>query len=356
MEKGILVHLSTQNPSMKTRGTGILVVLIIVGILYFIVGTDRTPQQPLDIVFYNVENLFDTIDDPATWDEDFTPDSTKKWTQGRYVKKLKDLSKVISSVSLNGLPEVIGLCEIENRSVVEELFQTDSLLRIKYRVIHEESPDKRGIDVALVYDPNRMVELYHEAITYGFSFSPETTTRDILYAKFLAKKDTLHFFVNHWPSRRGGVEKSEPKRLKAATVLRSRIDSILIRNKKAKIIAMGDFNDHPDNRSMTEVMNCEPGANQYLTNLVYHLHEDGNGTYNYKGEWGMLDQFIVSDEVLKESNGFYSTDTSAYIFNDDRVLFKAEGKEAVPNRTYGGPNYYGGYSDHLPIGMTLDHR
>jgi len=315
---------------------------------------DRSGQ--LDVVFYNVENLFDIEDNPLTFDDAFTPDSTKNWTLERYQKKLNDLAAVIASVSRDGLPEAIGLCEIENRMVVEELFATDSLARRKYVVVHEESPDKRGIDVAFVYDSEVMQELFHERMRYDFSFEPETTTRDILYVKTLTKKDTLHFFVNHWPSRRGGQEASEPKRLKAATVLRTKIDSILLKNQDAKIIAMGDFNDYPNNRSMTEVMNCEPGANQQLSNLTFENHENGEGTYNYRGEWGMLDQFIVSDGLLKATAGLGTNDTADFVFKVDWLLYKDGKKESVPNKTYGGPNYYGGYSDHLAIGLTLEVR
>lgn len=325
---------------------GILILIFGMYYLIFILGGEK--KQPIDVVFYNVENLFDIEDDPLTFDDEFTPDSTKQWTEERYQKKLKDLSKVIYSVPKNGYPEVIGVCEVENRKVVEDLFKTDSLINRKYAIVHEESPDKRGIDVALAYDSDVMSELYHRAFRYNFSFEPETTTRDILYVKLLADKDTLHFFVNHWPSRRGGQEASEPKRLKAATVLRTQIDSILLKDENAKIIAMGDFNDYPNNNSMTEVMNCEPGAGQFLTNLTYSLHENGFGTYNYKGEWGMLDQFIVSDAVSTTLS-----DSAAYIFKEDWMLYKDGDREAVPSKTYGGPNYYGGYSDHLPIGLTI---
>ena len=152
----------------------------------------------------------------------------------------------------------------------------------------------------------------------------------------------------------GLQEASEPKRIKAATMLRTKMDSILLKNHNAKIIAMGDFNDYPNNRSMTEIMNCEPEANQRLTNLTYNFHESGLGTYNYKGEWGMLDQFIVSDGLLYSAAGYATSDSSAAIFKKDWLLyFPDNGGEPSPSRTYGGPNYYGGYSDHLPIRLTL---
>lgn len=310
-------------------------------------------RKPIEVVFYNVENLFDTVDDTLTLDDEFLPDSAKQWTQERYQKKLTDLAKVLTSISVDDLPELVGLCEVENRQVVEDLFRTDSLGKVKFNVIHEESPDARGIDVALAYDADVLQELYHEKIRYSFSFEPETTTRDILYVKLLSGNDTIHVFVNHWPSRRGGQEASEPKRLKAATVLRTKIDSVLLKDRNAKIVAMGDFNDYPNNRSMTEVMNCEPGAKQMLTNLTYGFHQNGLGTYNYRGEWGMLDQFIVSDGLLLAKEGYAVNDSSATVYKEDWLLYFPENGEPSPNRTYGGSNYYGGYSDHLPIRLIL---
>lgn len=331
----------------------IVLAIVSAAIAYYFLSVKTGPDKTIEVVFYNVENLFDTVEDTTILDDEFLPDSAKNWTLERYNKKLVDLAKVLTAISQDGLPEVVGVCEVENRQVVEDLFGTDSLGKGKFKIIHEDSPDARGIDVALAYNSELLSELYHEKIRYSFSFEPETTTRDILYAKLLSCGDTLHFFVNHWPSRRGGQEASEPKRLKAATVLRTKIDSILLRDQKAKIIAMGDFNDYPNNRSMTEVMNCEPGANQRLTNLTYNFHENGVGTYNYKGEWGMLDQFIVSDGLLYSSEGCATSDSSAIVFKEDWMLFFPESGEPSPSKTYGGPNYYGGYSDHLPIRLTL---
>lgn len=313
----------------------------------------QAQKQPLEVVFYNVENLYDTFDDPLIDDNEFLPDSANKWTMDRYQKKLVDLAKVLKVTSQDGLPEVIGLCEIENRRVVEELMATAPLNEAKWKVVHEESPDKRGIDVALAYNPSRLKELHHEKIRFSFDQDPETTTRDILYVKFLSRKDTLHFFVNHWPSRRGGQGPSESKRLKAANMLLGKTDSILAIHPKAKIIVMGDFNDYPNNRSMTEVLNCAPTSNGKLTNLTHSFHEQGFGTYNYKGEWGMLDQFIVSNGLLSASKGYFTTPTTVSIVKEEWMLFKEEGKESAPSKTYGGPNYYGGYSDHLPIRMTI---
>jgi predicted extracellular nuclease len=310
-------------------------------------------DPPVTVVFYNVENLFDTIDSPAVNDLDFTPQGKNVWTAQRYAKKLKDLAKVLSEAHGPELPSVIGLCEVENRQVVEDLLRTDKLKKGKYKVVHQDSPDARGIDVAFAYRASSMVLLHHEAISYSFDFEPKTTTRDILYVKTLAGADTLHFFVNHWPSRRGGQEASEPKRLIPANIIRQRSDSLMGIDASARIIIMGDFNDYPDSRTMTEVLRSVPGSNSGLTNLTYHFHKSGKGTYNYKGEWGMLDQFIVSDALRNAKSGLTVTDSSAAIFGPDWLLYTDKEGNKSPSRTYGGPNYYGGYSDHLPIVLTL---
>ena len=200
-------------------------------------------EPAITIVFYNVENLFDTIDTPDVIDEDFTPTGKLNWNASRYQKKLKDLVKVLSSASGSSYPAAIGLCEIENRAVVEDLMKTAEFNKMNYRVVHEESADDRGIDVAFAYNPKVMSELYHEKMRVRFDFDSKAKTRDILYVKTLAGKDSLHFFVNHWPSRREGQEESEKRRLVPAQMLRAKSDSLRKVNPKAKIIIMGDFND-----------------------------------------------------------------------------------------------------------------
>lgn len=333
----------------------ILTTLIITSAFAFRAAVRKDP--PTKVVFYNVENLFDTIDTPDVLDEDFTPDGKLKWSAQRYSKKLNDLAQVIAETSSPDLPMAFGLCEVENRKVVEDLVSTGPLKRIPYKVVHEDSRDARGIDVAFAYDPSRMRELGHEAIRFQFDFEPENLTRDILYVKTLSGKDTLHFFVNHWPSRREGQEQSEPRRLVPASIVRQRCDSIMARDRGARIIIMGDFNDHPDNRTMTEVLRSVPGSGSGLTNLAHRLHASGKGSYNYKGDWGMLDQFIVSDALLQAKGGLSVNDTSASVFSPEFLLFtNPKTGEKSPSKTYGGEKYFGGYSDHLPIVLQLHNR
>lgn len=314
--------------------------------------------KAFDVVFYNVENLFDTINHPVKNDDEFTPGSTKKWTSPRYQEKLKKLSLVLANDGKDQLPSVIGLCEVENRSVVKDLMKTDKLRKGKYKIIHFESPDFRGIDVAFAYRKKHLKILEQRPIKVELGDTTRTT-RDILYVKGLAyKKDTVHFLVNHWPSRYGGQMESEPNRLRAAYILRVEVSRLQKLNPNAKIVIMGDFNDYPTDKSMTEIMGAfaEPQIHRPsdLCNLLGNAHDNGMGSYSYKGQWGMLDQIIISYPLLNATTGLTATFECASVIKEDFMLYtnKKTGKQS-PNRTYGGPRYYGGYSDHLPVRARL---
>ncbi len=331
-------------------------------ILFIFCCITASAQQKLTsdnsfVVFsYNVENLFDTINAPDKDDEDFLPDGKQKWTSKRYLKKLEQLSKVIAAPNEKNLPAVIGLYEIENKKVVEDLAATAKLKKGKYGVVHYESPDKRGIDVAMLYRKNKFTVLSSKKLFVKLPVEPPYPTRDILYVKGVAEKnDTLHFFFNHWPSRRSGEEESEKNRIAAASVLRHSVDSIFKSNPHAKIIAMGDFNDYPTNKSIYETLRADTlpiiSSAQALYNLCYELQKKGEGTFYYKKEWDILDQFIVSYPVM---NGGGLHTHSAKILKENWMIYtNKETQESKPNSTYGGERYYGGYSDHLPIYMEL---
>jgi predicted extracellular nuclease len=311
------------------------------------------------IISYNVENLFDTINNPQKEDDEFLPTSKKGWNTDRYEKKIKDLSLVIKSINKNELPEIVGLVEVENRKVVEDLVNSRHLKEGGYGIVHEESPDARGIDVALVYRKSEFKYLLHEKITVKFDFEPETTTRDILYVKGqLSNNEKLHVFVNHWSSRRDGMEASEPKRTHAATLLRMKVDSILKKEKDAKIVIIGDFNDEPVNKNLFEVLNATAKQpmpkNNSLYNLMYDKDLLGLGTYNFRGNWNMLDNIIVSTSLLDAKNGYRVSSDGGQIFSARWILYdNVKTGDFTPNRTYGGPNYYGGVSDHLPVFLIL---
>jgi predicted extracellular nuclease len=312
-------------------------------------------KRNLTIVFYNVENLFDTENTPGGNDAEFTPESEKKWTPERYQKKLEDISKVLASVNQKELPEIIGLCEIENRGVLNDLVKTGPLTGGGYEIAHFESPDFRGIDVALLYRPNEFKVSWSAPVKVTFVDEPNFTTRDILYVKGeTLNREEFHIFVNHWPSRIGGVEQTEPKRIAIARLLKSKIDSVQKINPEANIVVMGDMNDEPSNKSLNEILVAKSPEvkNAALVNLMYPLHQIKQGSYNYRSNWNMLDNIIVSVGLL-DNKGFQSVNKQGFIFREEWMEYKNNKGEISPNRTYGGPNYYGGVSDHFPVFFQL---
>ena len=308
------------------------------------------PCENCIVMFYNVENLFDTVDDPAIEDEEFLPEGKKQWTPVRYEAKLDSLARVISAAG--ALPIIAGLSEVENETVINDLVNRPLLAAGDYKIVHENSRDNRGIDVALIYRPAYFTYLDHQYVYVDISAMTSRPTRDILHVTgLLPGGDTLHVFVNHWPSRYGGQEQSEPRRMRAASTLRTEVDAILDANAMANILIMGDFNDYPDNISITDSLGASGNlqAEATLYNLMARMHSEGKGSYSYRGEWGFLDQIIVSKALL---NGSYpDVDTAAtQPLKKDWMLFtsKKTGDQS-PNRTYAGAKYTAGYSDHLPV-------
>lgn len=311
------------------------------------------------IAFYNVENLFDIYDDPDKNDDWFTPESETEWDEDKYEVKLEHISEAINAIHKDN-PILVGMVEIENKSVLKDLVEEDNIDEAQYKIITEDSPDERGIDVAFLYNPSYFEYKTHEAINIDFPFLEEgrkDKTRDILYVNGNLKNDDLHIFVNHWPSRREGWLESEHKRVFVAEKLRAKVDEILKDDADAKILIMGDFNDYPNNKSIKEVLGAsnkkDINADQ-LYNLAAQLHRDDKGSYMYKGDWGMLDQMIVSKGFLHPKEGVEIKRNTVNIFDEKFIMFKhPKFGTWQPNRTYSGPRYHGGYSDHLPIYITL---
>ncbi len=320
---------------------------------------EQVTDNQFTIVAYNVENLFDTIHDQNKFDEEFMPTSKKKWNTERYHAKLKKLASVIVAINKQELPELVGLIEVENRAVLQDLAAERLLLDTDYQIVHEESPDARGIDVALLYRPDEFEYIDHKKLTVTLDSVPNFKTRDILYVRGVASgSDTLHVFVNHWSSRRGGEAKSEHKRIRSAEVLKVQTDKILTQNPNAKIVIMGDMNDEPNNKSVHETLfatNNQKSDNPLeLYNLLFDKDVNGKGTYNYRGNWNMIDNMIVSQALLKDDSGYEISTDGAQIFSERFIMFEnTKTGDLTPSRTYGGPNYYGGYSDHLPIYLIL---
>lgn len=306
--------------------------------------------KEITVAFYNVENIFDTTDDPNTNDNDFTPTGKLEWTNDRYVVKLRHTAEAMKEMD-TGLPDVLGLCEIENRKVLEDLIAQPELKGYDYAIIHADSPDERGIDVALLYKKALCKEVKTEFLRVEFPENPSDRTRDILHAELQVGSENVHFFVNHWPSRSGGQEESEFKREAAARKLRAQVDAL--KSENAKIIIMGDFNDHPDNKSILDVLGASEFSGSVLYNMAAAGHRAGEGSYWYKGSWGALDQFIVSPNLLEAASG-WRTEKGDFRFVKSPVLLFTDSKGvARPNRTYVGDDYKAGYSDHLPIVMKL---
>ena len=327
--------------------------VVLIWVMASCTSVKSTLRNEFTVVSYNVENLFDVKDDPKIPDEEFLPESEKKWDNERYQKKLSDLSRVISEINPKELPEIVGLIEVENRAVLEDLLQTDPLEDQGYAIIHEESPDYRGIDVALIYRKDAFQEILYETLPVVFPDDPEFKTRDILYVTGKIRNKVTHVFVNHWPSRIGGEEKTEPKRILAASVLKAKVDQILGADSKARIIIIGDTNDEPINKSLNETLGAKaPDSGANLVNLMIPDDVAGLGTYFYNGNWNMLDNLVVSESVLK-GKGLKVENRKGYIFREDWMIYTNKNGDQTPNRTYVGSKYVGGVSDHFPVYLKL---
>jgi len=321
------------------------------------INTATVDASTIRIGFYNVENLFDTLDSPNVQDEDFTPAGKYQWNTARYEKKLVDLATVIDSLP-GALPDIMGLCEIENRSVLEDLIRTAPLNQKHYAILHQDSPDERGIDVAVLVNTDVFEVIDTTWIALPLPNKEDPFTRDILHATLRLQNDKnraidLHFFVNHWPSRSGGQEVSEPNRIFAAQQLKAEVDKVKKANPTAGIVIVGDFNDHPDNTSILNTLQAGVDELHPLYNLMWDDHANKLGSYNYKGEWGALDQFIVNREMLSAKMDWKCNEGSAIIYRPKFLLYFDKDGQSKPNRTYAGDKYVGGYSDHLPVLLEL---
>ena len=328
----------------------------------FLVGQTDSKKNFLvnTIAFYNVENLFDTINDPKTWDDDRTPKGKDKWTSIIYKKKLNNIAKVIADIGFdltNQAPSIIGLCEIENRRVLEDLIKTESLIKEDYQIIHYDSPDERGIDVAMLFKQNRFK--LSSSKTYPLYLKRKDGSRDytrdhLLVSGFL-DKDPIHFIINHWPSRSGGQMRSEPSRILAGKVNKKIIDSILQSNPKANIISMGDFNDNPSDKSIKPILYTTFKKSKIkewqLFNPMEELYRKGYGSYRYRDKWDMIDQFFLSKNLVDNKNGLFFLKAS--VFNK-KYLINPSGKyEGYPFKSFAGGKFLNGYSDHFPIYLYL---
>ncbi len=313
---------------------------------------DTGDNGSFTVAFYNTENLFDTKDDPKTKDDEYTPNSPKHWTEERYQTKINHLGDVFAAMDSN-LPDLIGLAEIENHKVVEDLNHAVPMKGIDYEIIQKNSADQRGIDVALLYNPQKF-ELIKKDFIRPISFNGGAMgKRDILHAKLQTNGETIDVFVNHWPSRGGDFEEKRKKRHAVATQLKKEVDKVKSENPDANIIIMGDFNDYPTNKSIDKILEAGITKDDKLYNLMWNLEAADKGSYCYKKDWGCLDQFIVSRNFIDDNKDYVITEDDVVIFQKPWMMYTNKKGESYPSRTYSRDKYYGGYSDHLPIFMTV---
>ena len=354
-------------------------------LLIFSPGDDtfgQEEQESIRIMFWNVENFFDPFDDSITLDDEFTSGGNYGWTWGRFNQKLNNIYKVIMSTGWEP-PDIIGLCEVENKWVLERLTRMTPLSKFEYHIIHHDSPDSRGIDVAMLYLPDSYRPLKTAFIPATGLKTNDDPTRDILFVKGIMKsRDTVNIFVNHWPSRYPGQVETMHKRRAAAIVLKRKTDSLFTSEPGCKIIIMGDFNDEPWDESISEIL-CvgvvrnekEPDSGgrketrseepiaalprdsisdvviirNDLYNLIPSLKRSITGTLKFEGRWYLFDQFMISGDLLARIISY-----EIEIVDHNFLLIPDEDYTGMkPFRTYNGYIYTGGYSDHLPVILNL---
>ncbi len=349
---------------MKTPSIKLIPFLLLSLIVTNSCGQEKSKpsDEKFRIMFYNVENLFDPFDDPLKNDQEFVSGGVRGWSWKKFETKLKNLSKVIIAAGEWEPPEIVAFSEVENKFVLIQLLKRTPLGRFDYSIIHEESPDDRGIDVGLIYRRDKFKEISHKSIPIHFE-NKDIKTRDILYVKGVTIEssgdaDTLHLFVNHWPSRTGGPAVTAYKRKNAALVLKRVTDSLFKENPRSQIILMGDFNDEPIDESIKTHLNArlelDDNSGTLYCLMTPYVGKFDTGTNKYKNQWGVIDQFIVSGQLLDEDSELKVTGDKADILAFPFLLIEDQKYSGtVPFRTYNGMKYIGGFSDHLPIMLTL---
>lgn len=321
-------------------------------------------QELFSVGFYNLENLFDTVNDSIINDEEFLPEGAKQWTVDKYNDKLERLSTVISdlaNLSKGGAVNVLGVSEIENKKVLEDLISTEKLKKFNYKIIHFNSPDVRGVDVGLLYQSNVFTPLKSISIPLYIYADDDSRifTRDVLLVKGILGKDVIYVTVNHWPSRRGGEEASRPKREAAARLNRSIIDSILTIEPEAKIFVLGDLNDNPNNESIKTILAARKEVKDVkekeLYNPFYSNFLVGHGTLAHNDSWSLFDQVILTKGASAPKSKTLQYH-SHVIYQKDFMMEKYGQYKNYPKRTFSGNKYNYGYSDHFPVYVYLKNK
>lgn len=335
----------------KILFTGLFVVLFAAGIA----------QKPYKIVFYNFENLFDTVRDPDIFDEELTPGGLKNWNSAKYNKKIGNLERVLFDIAAadRDFPIVIGVSEIENRNVMEDVIAQPKLAPANYRIVHFDSPDARGVDVGFYYRPDRFKLEGSAPIPFHMPELPNFRTRDFVTMWGTIDGEPFFFLVSHWPSRLGGKEASDPKRFAAARQVRAIVDSVQQANPATKVVVMGDLNDDATDDSIViglrakgKIKDLQPGD---MFNPYIALLKAGYGTLAYRDAWNLFDNIIVSGNLVDAPAGtlrLLSVGTSKFyggIFRRPYMLQREGQYKGYPLRTFVGNNFQGGFSDHFPV-------
>lgn len=333
---------------------------ILIFIITFFLSQDILAQKKVGVYavgFYNLENLFDTERDESINDVDFTPQGANAWTEEKYRKKLNNMASVITKLAKEYTPAgpaILGVSEIENRKVLEDLLKTGDMPSMGYEIVHYDSPDRRGIDVALLYNPKLFTVTSSVAYPYILPDNPDFRTRDQLLVSGYLAGEPFHVIVNHWPSRTGN--KSSELREFAASISKHIADSIYNADPNAKVVIMGDLNDDPDNRSTRVVLNAKKRQNEVqpggLFNTMWDFYDKGIGTLSYQNKWSLFDQIIISENLLGKDRSTLKF-WKAEIYNRDFLLQKEGKRKGYPLRTFSDNRFMNGYSDHLPVLIYL---
>lgn len=329
--------------------TCLLLWVLLVGCCrYHVLAQDR-----FRAMFYNVENLFDCTHDSLKNDWEFLPDGIRHWHPGRLRTKLQHLSQVIVVAGEWEPPVLVGVCEVENEQVMDQWVQHSPLRHCGYRYVMTRSADERGIDVALLWQRDRFRKLTHRSIRVEFPDNTFKPTRDVLHVSGrVLSGDTLDVFVCHLPSRAGGTKESDPARFRVASAVKHQIDSLCSIRHSPCILVMGDFNDPPASKTLCDGLMAHAPTGPFDPHRLYNLvaAPEDEGTYCYQGEWQQIDQMLVSGLLLSRTNGFRVDGKQTHVLRppfllEDDVRYQSK----RPLRTYVGPQYKGGYSDHLPV-------
>lgn len=318
---------------------------------------DNARYQAFGVAFYNLENLFDTIpNNPLGRDLEFTPQGKNSWGSKKYWNKIQNLATAISAMTTQTTPmgpAVIGVSEIENKSVLDDLVRAEPIKKWMLQVVHHDSPDRRGVDVGLLYNPRlfRLINVTNHRLDIGYP------TRDQMCVVGLMGGDTVAVIVNHWPSRLGGQEKSSPSREAAAALSKHIADSLWNVNPNMGVMIMGDLNDDPQDKSCAKVLeakkNAEDVSDHGFYNPWWKMLDQGIGTLAYKGSWNLFDQIIISGNMLKHNDpdGLYFW--KCQVNNFDFLKDNEGTRQGYPLRTHSGGVWLNGYSDHFPTEIFL---